>query len=191
VRYIQTVDSTGITTSTFDNVASTVQAGVDVNVTFRGGPLTLFTGASAYEYSSNASNLPGNLSTRAFVWSPRINASWKLTSTLDVQGFANYRSKFATEYGYQDAFVFMNFAIRQKLYGDKGSITLRVQDPFNMMAFGSITRNPLIVQSSLQNFGQRGVFLSFSRTFGQDLKLRPQTPQDQPQTTPQPPTGSK
>ncbi len=191
VRYIQTVDSTGITTSTYENVASTVQAGVDVNVTYRGGPLTLFTGASAYEYSSNASNLPGNLSTHAFVWSPRINASWKLTSTLDVQGFANYRSKFATEYGYQDAFVFMNFALRQKLYGDKGSITLRVQDPFNMMAFGSITRNPLIVQSSLQNFGQRGVFLSFSRTFGQDLKLRPQTPQDQPQSTPQPPPGAK
>ena len=102
VRYIQTVDSTGITTSTYENVASTVQEGLDVNVTYRRGPLTLFTGGSAYHYSSNASNLPGNLSTEAFVWSARANASWKLTSTLDVQGFANYRSKFATEYGYQD-----------------------------------------------------------------------------------------
>jgi hypothetical protein len=189
VRYIQSVDSTGITTSTYANVASTVQEGMDINVTYHHGPLTLFTGAIAYEYHSNASNLPGNLSTSAFVWSPRVNASWKLTSTLDFQGFANYRSKFATEYGYQDAFVFINFALRQKLYHDKGSITLRVQDPFNMMTFGSITRNPSIVQSTLQNFGQRGVFLSFSRNFGQDLKLRPQTPEDQPQTTPQPPPG--
>lgn len=187
VRYIQTVDSTGITTSTYDNVASTVQEGMDVNVTFRHGPLTLFTGASAYHYSSNASNLPGNLSTQAFVWSPRLNASWKLTPTLDIQAFANYRSKYATEYGVQDAFVFMNFAIRQKLFNDKGSVTLRVQDPFNMMAFGSVIENPAIMQSTLQNFGQRGVFLSFSRTFGQELKLRPRNPDDEPQTTPQPP----
>lgn len=187
VRYIQTVDSTGITTSTFDNVASTVQAGIDINVSYRHGPLTLFTGGSAYHYSSNASNLPGNLSTTAFVWSPRINASWKLTSTLDLQAFANYRSKFATEYGAQDAFVYMNFAIRQKLFNDKGSITLRVQDPFNMMAFGSVIENPAIMQSNLQNFGQRGVFLSFSRNFGQELKLRPRNPDDEPQTTPLPP----
>ncbi len=107
-----------------------------------------------------------------------------------MQGFANYRSKFATEYGYQDAFVFMNFALRQKLFNDKGSVTLRVQDPFNMMTFGSITRNPAVVQSNLQNAGQRGLFISFSRNFGQEIKLRPQTPQDQPQS-PQPPAGTK
>jgi len=187
VRYFQTVDSTGITTSTFENVASTVQEGVDLNVTYRHGPLTVFTGGSAYHYSSNASNLPGDQSTQANVWSARLNASWKLTPTLDVQGFASYRSKFATEYGAQDAFVFMNFALRQKLFNDKGSVTLRVQDPFNMMTFGSVTKNPAIVESTLQNFGQRGVFLSFSRNFGQDLKLRPRNPDDEPQTAPQPP----
>jgi hypothetical protein len=44
-------------------------------------------------------------------------------------------------------------------------------------------------QSSVQNFGQRGVFISFSRNFGQDLKLRPLQPEDQPQSTPQPPPG--
>ncbi len=187
VRYFQSVDSTGITTSTFENVASTVQEGLDLNVTYRHGPWTIFTGGSGYHYSSNASNLPGDQSTEAVVWSARLNASYKITPTLDAQGFANYRSKFATEYGYQDAFVYMNLALRQKLFNDKGSITLRVQDPFNMMTFGSVTRNSAIVQSTLQNAGQRGVFLSFSRNFGQDLKLRPRTPEDEPQTTPQPP----
>jgi outer membrane receptor protein involved in Fe transport len=184
VRYLQTVDSSGVTTSTYANVASTVQEGVDLNVTYRHGPLTLFTGGNAYHYSSNATNLPGNLSTQAFVWSTRLNASWKLTPTLDVQYQTNYRSKLATEYGYQDAFVFMNFALRQKLYGDKGSVTLRVQDPFNMMTFGSITRNGTILQSNVQNFGQRGVFISFSRNFGQDIKLRPRTTEDQQPSPP-------
>lgn len=187
VRYIQTVDTTGITTSTFENVARTLQEGVDVNVQIRHGPLTLFTGASAWHYSSNASNLPGNLSTETNVWAPRLNVTWKFTPTLDVQAFASYRSRIKTEFGYNDPFVFMNFAIRQKLYNDKGSVTLRVQDPFNMMAFGSVVRNPAIVQSITQNYGQRGVFISFSRNFGQDLKLRPRTPDDQPQTTPTPP----
>jgi ferric enterobactin receptor len=187
VRNIQSVDSTGITTSTYENVASVVQEGVDVNVTYRHGPLTLLTGGSAYHYRSDANNLPGNLSVQADVWSARLNASWKLTPTLDFQTFANYRSKFRTEYGEQDSFTFINMALRQKLFNNKGSVTLRVQDPFNMMTFGSITESPAIVSSRLQNFGQRGIFLSFSRNFGQDLKLRPREPDDQPSTTPQPP----
>ncbi len=189
VRNIQTVDSTGITTSTYDNVASIVQAGADVNVTYRHGPLTLFTGGSAYNYRSNASNLPGNLSVQANVWSGRLNLTWKLTSTLDFQGFANYRSKYITEYGAQDATTFINLALRQKLFNNNGSLTLRVQDPFNMTTFGSVTENPAIVSSRLQNFGFRGIFLAFSRTFGQELKLRQPPPSDEPSTTPQPPAG--
>jgi outer membrane cobalamin receptor len=187
VRYLQTVDSTGVTTSTFANVASTVQEGVDVNVTYRRGRLTLFTGASAWHYASNASNQPGNLSTNTYVWAPRLNATWKFSPTLDLQGFANYRSKYATEYGYQDPFTFINLALRQKLFGDKGSVTLRVADPFNMMTFGSVTKNAEMSQSSIQNFGQRGLFISFSRNFGEDLKLRPLQPDEQPQSSPQPP----
>ena len=62
VRNIQFVDTTGVSVSTYDNVASTLTVGTDVNVNARHGPLQLGGGASLYHYSSDASNLSRNLS---------------------------------------------------------------------------------------------------------------------------------
>ena len=185
VRYIQRIDTTGITTSTFDNVASVVTMGSDLNLTIRHGPLTLLTGGSVYHYASDATNLMstlGNLSTQAMVWSTRANATWKLTPMMDAQFFANYRAPFTTESGSQTRFVSMNLAFRRRLWSDHGSLTIRVADPFNMMTFGSRTESARVVQLTQRSFGMRGVFISFSRNFGQDLKLRPK-PQDEPQQT--------
>jgi ferric enterobactin receptor len=102
----------------------------------------------------------------------------------DLQAFANYRAPSATEGGSQTAFVYMNFALRHKLWGDKGSVTLRLADPFNLMAYGFRTADGRVIELNQQHFGQRGLFVTISRTFGQALKLRPQQ-QDEPQGAPQ------
>jgi hypothetical protein len=181
VRYIQSVDTSGITVGTFDNVASTLTAGADLNVNYHRGPVTLFGGGSAYRYTSDAANLAGDLSTRAVVWSARLNGTWKLSTLTDVQGFVNYRAPFATEGGSQMAFVFMNVAMRRKLWGDQGSLTLRVADPFNVMSFGFRTQDARVEERTQRNFGMRGLFITVSRNFGQQLKLRPrQQEQDVP-----------
>jgi outer membrane receptor protein involved in Fe transport len=185
-RFIRTVDSTGVTVGTFDNVASTLQTGTDLNVTYHGGPLTVFTGGSVYHYQSDAGNLTGgNFSTRTSVWSTRLNATWKLSSVLDASLSGNYRSAMATEGGSVKAFVFTNVGLRYKLWHDKGSLTLRVTDPFGLMNWGSVTANPQVIQSTVRNFGIRGIYLNFSRNFGQQLKLRPKQV-DEPQVAPQP-----
>jgi ferric enterobactin receptor len=185
VRYIQAIDSTGISVGTFDNVASTLVTGTDLNVTYRHAALTLFGGGSVYHYSSDASNLAGNLSAHSVVWNTRVNATLKLSPVTDLQTFANYRAPSATEGGSQSAFVYMNFALRRKLWGDKGSVTLRVADPFNLMSYGFRTADGRVIELNQQHFGQRGLFVTMSRTFGQALKLRPQQ-QDEPQGAPQP-----
>lgn len=184
VRFIRTVDTSGVTLGTFANVASTTALGTDLNVNVHKGPLTVFGGGSAYHYSSDAGNLSGNLSTKTFVWSTRANVSWKVTSVTDLQMFAMYRAPMKTEGGEQLAMTFTNIALRQKLWGDKGSITLRVADPFNLTRFGYRTTNGPVLESTERRFGMRGVFLSFSRNFGQQIKLRPR-PQDP--ATPQSP----
>ncbi len=189
VRYIQLVDTSGVTLSTFDNVASTETVGSDLNLTYRNGPLTLFGGGSAWRYTSNASNLTTDLSTRATVWSLRANATWKLSPVTDAQLFANYRAPTATEGGSQSAFVFMNVALRRKLWGDQGSVSLRVADPFNLMKWGYRSADGRVIELSEQHFGQRGLFITVSRNFGQQLKLRPRQQDDQqqqPQGAPQP-----
>ena len=186
VRFIQTVDTTGLMLGTFANVASTTTVGTDLNINFHHGPVTLFGGGSAYRYRSDASNLDGNLSTKATIWSLRANATWKATKLTDIQAFANYRAPAKTEGGTQSAFAMMQLALRYKMWGDDGNISLRIADPFNMMHFGYRTANDQVIQDSIRRFGMRGVYLTVTRNFGQQLKLRPKAME--PEQT-GPPTG--
>ncbi len=173
VRNIQFVDSTGVSVSTFDNVASTMTVGSDLNLNAHHGPLQMGGGASLYHYSSDASNLSGNLSAHAMVWSARSNATWKFGNIGDAQAFIYYRGPYATEGGSQIAQVSMNFGARYKVWGDQGNIALRVSDPFKLQKFGYKTANGTVVESSQRFFGTRAVFLSITRNFGKAIKLQP------------------
>jgi outer membrane receptor protein involved in Fe transport len=186
VRNIQFVDSTGVSVSTFDNVASTMTVGTDLNVNAHRGPLQLGGGGSVYHYSSDASNLSGNLSAHAMVWSARTNATWKFSPKTDAQLFAFYRGPFATEGGSQIAMVSMNLGARYKVWGEQGNISLRVSDPFKLQKFGYRTANGTVVEYSERFFGTRAVFLTITRNFGKALKLQPkqQDPDSQAQTGP-------
>ena len=184
VRTIQSIDSSGTTTNTYANVASTRELGADVTSTVHGGPMTLLVAGNASHYASDATNLAGNPSARALMWSTRVNVTWQASKSVDAQLTTNYRSAFATEGGSRKAFVFMNAALRKKLWDDQGSVTLRVQDPFNLLTVGSVATNAQTIQSSVQSYGIRGVFIALSRNFGQELKLKPPDTQGAPPTPP-------
>ncbi|MDB4875347.1 MAG: TonB-dependent receptor [Gemmatimonadetes bacterium] len=173
VRNIQFVDTTGVSVSTFDNVASTMTIGSDLNVNAHHGPLQLGGGGSLFHYSSDASNLSGNLSTHAMVWSARTNATWKFSPATDAQAFIFYRAPYATEGGSQLASVSMNFATRYKVWGEQGNVSLRVSDPFKLQKFGYRTANGTVVEYNQRFFGSRAVFLTITRNFGKAIKLQP------------------
>jgi ferric enterobactin receptor len=183
VRFIQRIDATGEIKGTYDNVASTENVGADLNMTVRRGPLSLLTGGSAFRYRSDAANLGGDPSVHTFSWSTRANATWKFTSLTDAQLFATYQSRFGIEGGSQAANVFLNVAIRRKLWSEQGSATLRVNDPFNMTSFGFVTGDDRVLEVSRRRFG-RVVSIAISRSFGQQLKLRPRQDPDVPTPPP-------
>ncbi len=54
IRTIRTIDSLGVATRTFANVATSDAYGTDFTVALRGGRLTLFAGTRAYRQVSNA-----------------------------------------------------------------------------------------------------------------------------------------
>lgn len=181
VRNIQFIDSTGVSVSTFENVAKTKTYGTDMNLNSHFGPFLVGGGGSLYHYKSDASNLAGNLSANATVWALRTNATWRFGkngSLGDAQLFANYRAPYATEGGSQIAQVFMQMGARWKAWGDKGNIGLRVSDPFALQKFGYKTANGTVVEYSERFFGTRAVFLTFTRNFGQALKLQPKSDPD-------------
>ena len=179
VRNIRTIDDAGITTSTFANVASTRTIGSDLNGSVRKGPLNLSLGGGAFHYRSEA----GALSTRTFGWNARTNATWKLTKQVDLMMNANYRARQAVEGGTMLPFLMTQFMVRQKLWGENGSVTLRISDPFDAAKFAMRTNGNGVTEETERRFGMRGVFLSFQRNFGQQLRLRP------PQNTDPAPQG--
>lgn len=173
VRSIQFVDTAGVSVGSFDNVASTLTIGSDLNLNVRHGPLTLGGGGSAYRYSSDASNLSASLSTRATVWSARVNGSWKLSPRIESQLSASYRAPYATEGGSRLAVVFTSVGARWNVWGDQGNIALGMQDPFGLLKFGYRTANGTVIERSEQYFGIRAVSLTITRNFGRAVKLRP------------------
>ena len=65
-----------------------------------------------------------------------------------------------------------NFALRKKLDGDKSSVTLRVNDPFNTGAFRVRAGDDKVMQLTERNMGARTVFFAFQYNYGRPPRVR-------------------
>ncbi len=174
VRQLGAVDADGIMRFGFANAATVDQYGADVNVTVRRGRFNGFGGGSVFGQVTDASNLGGLAAARvrAFGWSARGNVTYKVTPALELQSFAMYRAPMRTEQGRISRFSLANVALRQKLRGEKASVTLRVMDPFGTMGWAVRSSDGRVAQLTDRRFGARGTFLNFSYNFGQAPRLR-------------------
>ncbi len=178
IRPIRTIDSLGVATRTFANVATSDAYGVDLTVGRSVGAITGFVGASGFRQVSDAANLGAGLSADAFVWTARANLAWRVNRTLDVQGLVTYRAPQAVEQGTQGAQLRPSIAIRQKLMDDRLALTLRIIDPFNSATEISTTIDPRFVQESNRLRVIRGLVLSANWTFGRLRKQHESLPED-------------
>lgn len=172
VRAIRSVDDEGINRVTFANVATADSYGADANGSFRIGNFNGFGGLNVFRSVTDASNLETDVSNNSVGWSARVNGTYKLMKALDAQTFLMYRAPMNTEQGRIRAMSMLTLALRQKVYGDKGTVALRVQDPFNTMRFGFEQADGRVIQSSMRQFGIRGVYLNFSYNYGQAPRIR-------------------
>ena len=81
------------------------------------------------------------------------------------------------EQGRISAFTLANLAVKQKLDGDRSSLTLRIADPFRTMQWGVRGDDGRVIQLTDRHFGARGAFLSYSYNFGQAPKIRQRPPE--------------
>jgi ferric enterobactin receptor len=178
MRGILFVDTNGVAVRTFANLAHNSTIGTDLNVNIRKGKFVGAVGAGASQYESDASNVTlttTSLSTKAFSWNARANGTWTFSKKFDSQIFTNYRAPTKTEGGSSLANVNLGFSLRYKRWGDQGSISLRLADPFKMTRFGYRTANGQIVELQRNSFNSRAVFLGLTRNFGQAIRLKAKT----------------
>jgi outer membrane cobalamin receptor len=170
VRTIRTIDSTGVTTRTFANIATSDAYGGDVTLAASGTRLSGFVGSSVFRQTSNAGNVAPDLSVSTFGWRARANGTYRVSSTVDVQALFTYQAAMAVEQGTNASRTQFNVAARQKLMDDQLSLTLRVIDPFDTSHERGTTVDPRFFQISDRSRAIRGLLLGATWTFGKPDK---------------------
>jgi outer membrane cobalamin receptor len=172
VATLRTIDSAGVTTRTFANIATRDSYGGDATLALSGSRISGFVGTSAYRQVTNASNVAPDLSIRTFGWRARANGAYRVTSTVDVQALFSYQAAQTVEQGTNSSRTQFSFAARQKLMEDQLSLTLRVIDPFDTAHESGTTTDPRFFQTSNRARAIRALLLSATWTFGKPDKSK-------------------
>lgn len=132
--------------------------------------------SSAWKLSANASAfrriIKGSAPTNAdfnnsnFVYTGRLNTTVSPTKHLDLQLSANYRSPVVTAQGQRLTQFSTDFAAKQAVLKDRGSLTLRVSDLFNTQQFNFNAFGPGFASASRNKRESRVVYLGFTYRFG-------------------------
>ena len=177
------------TSVSFENLDTGTSWGADLNGSLRmGQAFNAFAGFNVFKMVTEGTGGEASLSSNAVTWSGRVNATWNVTPRTALTAFYFYRAPMNIERGRFDAFGFANFSLRQKLYGEQASVTIRVSDPFNTQRFRVEAGDDNIIQLTERTFTSRAVHVTFQYNFGQTPRIR-QRPQEQ-QPAPATPFGS-
>jgi ferric enterobactin receptor len=126
-----------VTAETYLNAGTTTNLGAELSLN---QPLAkwwkLNASTSVYRAQIAAANGVGN-NRQALVGTLRLTNNFTVRPTLDVQLSGNLRSASITAQGRQLAQGQMDLALRQRLFGDRAALTLRVADLLNTQQYRS------------------------------------------------------
>ncbi|MBX6364198.1 MAG: TonB-dependent receptor [Gemmatimonadetes bacterium] len=174
IRSVTTLDpATGISTSTPQNLATSTAYGTDLTASFRlGETLRGFASGSAYRRRTDGDNVGAGLSSDAVTWSLRGSVNWTVREGTELSWFSMYRAPRKVEQGRIAGLSMSNFSVRQRLWNDRTSLTLRVSDPFDTMRWQSWIATEEYTQVSQRDADARAVYVSFRWSFGQKPQFR-------------------
>jgi outer membrane receptor protein involved in Fe transport len=170
------VDGREVTSVSFENLDKGDSWGTDVNLSYEyGGWLNGMANFNVFKMVTEGGS-EASLASNAVTWSTRLNATAELTPSLSLQGMMMYRAPMEFERGKFSSFKMTSLTLRQKLAGDRASLSLRVVDPFDQMGFRVEAADENIRQITERNFDARSVHLTFQYTFGKPPRVRQPRP---------------
>jgi ferric enterobactin receptor len=182
INTADTVDGREVTSVSFKNLATSTSWGTDLNGSVKlGKRFNGFGSFNVYKMVTDGGS-ESSLSSDAVTWSARLNGTAQINPTLTLQTSYFYRAPVNIERGRFSGMQMMNFSLRQKLIGDKATMSLRVIDPFNTMRFKIKAGDDNLTQITERRFGVRATYLTFQYNFGKPPKIRipqPQQPEQQ------------
>jgi hypothetical protein len=177
---LRSVDEDGASTMMPDNIASARIAGLSLNGSLRqSGPFSGFVGLNMQhiDFDSGLSNLDsGTLN----MWFANANVTTTLSRTLRLQTTGTFSPARDDPQGRSSSRRQFNVALTQRIWGDRGVITLSVVDPFNLASNTSITQDASHLQTARTDNRMRRANLSFSYNFGRPPQAARRVIQDEP-----------
>lgn len=171
IRFIETIDDAGVTTLTFQNLDTSDSWGAEFIGTLQlGRRLTAYASFNLYKVVTDGSNVDSDLSNNAIGYSSRANATLNVRPGLDLQLSYFYSSPLDIENGRIAARQMTDLALRQKLLGDKASLSLRASDVFGTMGFHLWREDARFAQEVDRAFNAQQIGLSFSYNFGRPAR---------------------
>jgi len=171
IRFIETIDNAGVTTLTFQNLDTSDSWGTEFIGTLQLGRwLNAYASFNLYKVVTDGSNVDSDLSNNAIGYASRANATVNVRPGLDLQLSYFYSSPLDIENGRIAARQMTDIALRQKLLGDKASLSLRASDVFGTMGFHLWREDARFSQEVDRSFNAQQIGLSFSYNFGQPAR---------------------
>jgi outer membrane receptor protein involved in Fe transport len=168
IQRYRTVDTTGITTVTYENLNS--QRNYGVEIILNGNPykwMTFTLSGNFYRNELDASNLEDDLNSSAWAGSARAFTTFKLPYKTDLQLTYFYRPPMKLTQGTMKDMQMLTIAASIRVLKDKGTVSLRIADPFNTQRWGFEFEDELYIQDFTRKRESRIVTLSFTYRFGE------------------------
>lgn len=170
---VRTVDDAGVSTVTWQNLATITAFGGRVSASVRQlGPVSGLVSVSGHREVRDASNLREDFSGSSLRFSASSSFTVRATSALNVQGSLTYLPARQLPQGRISPMVFSTLGVRQQLWGRRGAITLSVVDPFELQRFTFTTQDGTHVQTGSSTFSARRVTAGVSYSFGRPPESR-------------------
>jgi ferric enterobactin receptor len=177
INTTDTLDNREITSISFRNLARSDSWGSDLTGQLKLSPrFTALTNFSLFKVVTDGGSTSA-VGSDAIGWMGRINLTSELTKSTTVQAAYNYRAPMKIERGEMAAQQVMNFALRQKLQGDRGAVTVRIADPFEMQTFKVRAGDEKVMQITQRNPESRMVFIGYQYNFGRPPRVRQVAPE--------------
>jgi outer membrane receptor protein involved in Fe transport len=164
---IQTVDQNGVSTRTWENLASQDQYGASLTASVRGpNRWGGFVSLSGRGERRDAGNLAAAISEHSFHWSIRGNVSGEVVGGLGLRANLSYTPARDVAQGRVGSRVDSSIGLRQRLLDGRLSLSLTAQDPFDISRSTFESRDPTFVQLGRSQITRRTVRLGASYSFG-------------------------
>jgi outer membrane receptor protein involved in Fe transport len=118
-----------ISETTYENIGTSTRYGINYYGSIKFSKLTLRTGINLYSYNAEDSRYT-NETRSAILYSYNFGLSLKMKNNWKAEGFGFMRSDSQTLQGYSTSFSMMSFGIKKEFKNKRGSIGIRIVEPF-------------------------------------------------------------